>query len=128
RTASASRLCGQQCFDDVCPFVVETFADVRVAHAPLLIEDHNGRPGLNVVSVPCLVIVVGHDRILDAERTDFAAHVFYSFLAVKFRRVNTDDGQATLAVCVVELFDGGQSVAAVVPAESPEPQQQETTA
>src|ERR1043166_327133 len=86
------------------------------------------RPGLDLVSIPGCIVVVGYNRVLDTQRGHFAAHVVDVPLFCKLRGMNAHDGQASLAVLFVPALDVGQSIAAVVTTKSPKLDQDDAAA
>lgn len=65
----------QQLLNGPLSLFVFAFANVHAAHPTFPVDDEESRPRLDLVSLPGLVIVVGYDRILDAQRSHFAAYV-----------------------------------------------------
>src|SRR2546430_5125619 len=93
---------------------------MRPTHASLFVQDEQCRPRFDPISFPCRIVIVGYDRIFDAERRHFATNIINVLFALKFWRMHPDDRQSPLAIARVPTLDRRQSVAAVIATKRPE--------
>src|SRR4051794_36726785 len=93
--------------DGVLGLVVVAFAEVRVAHLAVAVDQVLRRPELVAPGVPGSVVVVLRDRVADLVARDRVAHVRGVLLEAELRRVNADDDETLVAVAAGPRPHGG---------------------
>ena len=83
---------GEQLVNDRLRSLIRPFPYITVADYASFIDEHNGRPCPDAVTVPDLEAVVLHYRIFDPELCGGFFDSRQRSFPEKFRRMNTDDG------------------------------------
>ena len=91
----------QELLDGPLGLLVGLLAEVMEPHAPVAVEEIDGRPVVVVERPPDREVVVDHHRVADVELAGRAAHVLEVVLEAELGRVRADENEAAVAIPLV---------------------------
>jgi hypothetical protein len=110
----------KECAKPLLGSVVIAFTEFAMTNVARCVDKVVGRLVLVVEVAPNAVVVVHGNWISDAEFLHCFANICLVFLEEEFRRMNTNDDQATIFVFGIPCLNAGQRAKTIDAGKSPE--------